>query len=184
MATYDAGSSAAAQSDFQRQGSSNDHGRSSSRDSDASWRQQNNGQQQMQDQQQPMGNFVQNQNPNANVFQPGHRVWGSMDQSLDSIEDWQFPAQPQLDRPFQGQNTVSQMFAGAENEEQLDTEIRRASEALAQGARNNLQLRIDIYIRHLPPSRERTSADNVINHPNRAVHFPFELACDRCSQDW
>lgn len=131
-----------------------------------------------------MGNFVQNQNPNANVFQPGHRVWGSMDQSLDSIEDWQFPAQPQLDRPFQGQNTVSQMFAGAENEEQLDTEIRRASEALAQGARNNLQLRIDIYIRHLPPSRERTSADNVINHPNRAVHFPFELACDRCSQDW
>lgn len=112
MATSDAGASAAAQSDFQRRGSSNGHGRSSSRNFDGNWRQQNHGQQQMQDQQQPMGSFGQNPNPNANVFQPGHRVRGSMNQSISSIGAFQFPAQPQLVQLPQGQIIVPQMFAG------------------------------------------------------------------------
>lgn len=110
MATNDAGASPGGhQSDFQRRGSQG-HGRTSSRNFDSNWRQQNNSQPQPaeQQQQQPMGNFSAPQNPNASVFQPGHRVRGSMNQSVGSIGGFQFPNQPQLVQLPQGQVMIQQ----------------------------------------------------------------------------
>ena len=105
----DSGASPSAQqSDFQRKGSQNGgHGRTSSRNFDANWRQQN-AQPQLQEQQPPMGSFGQNQNPNANVFQPGHRPRSSMNQSIGSIGQFQFPNQPQLVQLPQGQVMIQQ----------------------------------------------------------------------------
>ena len=116
MATNDAGANVAGhQSDFQRRGSQNGgHGRTSSRNFDGNWRQQGAAQSQLQEQQPPMGSFGQNQNPNANVFQPGHRVRGSMGQSIGSVGQFQFQNQPQLVQLPQGQVMIQQpqMFAG------------------------------------------------------------------------
>ena len=120
MATNDAGANPTGQqSEFQRRGSqSGGHGRTSSRNFDSNWRQQAAAQPQMQEQQVPMGNFGQNQsqNPNANVFQPGHRVRGSMNQSMGSVGQFQFPNQPQLVQLPQGQVMIQQpqMFAGGQ----------------------------------------------------------------------
>ena len=114
MATNDAGASAGQQSDFQRRGSQNGHNRTSSRNFEGNWRQQPANQTAIQEQQQPMGNFAQPQNPNANVFQPGHRVRGSMNQSIGSVGGFQFSNQPQLVQLPQGQVMIQQpqMFAG------------------------------------------------------------------------
>lgn len=116
MATNDAGAiPAQQQSDFQRRGSQNGgHGRTSSRNFDSNWRSQGSNQPQMQEQQPPMGNFGLNQNPNASSFQPGHRVRGSMNHSIGSIGQFQFPNQPQLVQLPQGQVMIQQpqMFAG------------------------------------------------------------------------
>ena len=115
MATNDAGpSSTGQQSDVQRRGSQNGHGRTSSRNFDGNWRQAGGNQATMQEQLPPMGNFVQNQNPNTNIFQPGHRVRGSMNQSIGSVGQFQFPSQPQLVQLPQGQVMIQQpqMFAG------------------------------------------------------------------------
>ena len=99
----DAGTNNNGQSDFQRRGSQG-HGRSGSRNFDGNWRQQNNNQQD----QQAMGNFSMNQNTN---FQPGHRPRGSMNQSIGSIGNFQYPSQPQLMQLPQGQMLVQpQMF--------------------------------------------------------------------------
>ncbi|KAL8802428.1 MAG: hypothetical protein Q9200_006583 [Gallowayella weberi] len=115
MATNDAGATSGVhQSDFQRRGSQG-HGRTSSRNFDSNWRQQNNNQPQAQEQQQSsMGNFSAPQNPNASVFQPGHRVRGSMNQSIGSMGGFQFPNQPQLVQLPQGQVMIQQpqMFPG------------------------------------------------------------------------
>lgn len=114
MATNDAGANPAGQSsDFQRRGSQNGHGRTSSRNFDSNWRQQGGNQPQLQEQQPPIGGY-QNQNPNASVFQPGHRVRGSMNQSIGSIGQFQFPNQPQLVQLPQGQVMIQQpqIFAG------------------------------------------------------------------------
>ncbi|KAL8680645.1 MAG: hypothetical protein Q9186_003183 [Xanthomendoza sp. 1 TL-2023] len=115
MATNDAGANSGGhQSDFQRRGSQG-HGRTSSRNFDSNWRQQNNNQPQAQEQQPPsMGSFSAPQNPNASVFQPGHRVRGSMNQSIGSMGGFQFPNQPQLVQLPQGQVMIQQpqMFPG------------------------------------------------------------------------
>lgn len=123
MATNDAGSSSTGQSDFQRRGSANGgHARSASRNFDGNWRQQGNGQSQGQDQQQqqqsqqqtqqPMGSFSQGPNPTAANFQPGHRVRGSMNQSISSVGGFQFPNQQLMQLP-QGQVMLQpQMFQG------------------------------------------------------------------------
>lgn len=115
MATNDAGANTSGhQSDFQRRGSQG-HGRTASRNFDSNWRQQNNNQSQNQDQQQQsMGNFSAPQNPNASVFQPSHRVRGSMNQSIGSMGAFQFPNQPQLVQLPQGQVVIQQppMFPG------------------------------------------------------------------------
>ena len=100
MATNDAGASAA-QSDLQKRGSAG-HGRSASRNFDGNWRSQANGQgaepqqqlqqqQQQPQQQQPMGSFSSNVNPAAASFTPGHRVGRSMNQSVSSIGNFQYP---------------------------------------------------------------------------------------------
>ena len=109
ITTNDSPSNAAGlQPDFQRRGSQSGHARTSSRNFDSNWRQQ--AQPPLQEQQ-PMHNFTQNQNLGANVFQPGHRVRGSMNQSVGSF---QFPNQPQLVQLPQGQIVIQQpqMFAG------------------------------------------------------------------------
>ena len=108
MATNDAGASGSGQTDFQRRGSSNGHARTSSRNFDGNWRQQSGLQSQLQDQQQAIGSFSQTQNPAANVFQPGHRVRGSMNQSISSVGGFQFPSQPQLVQLPQGQVVLQQ----------------------------------------------------------------------------
>ena len=109
----DAGASTGNQSDFQRRGSAGGHGRSSSRNFEGNWRQQNSVQPQAQEQQQSLNNFGQNQTLNPNVFQPGHRVRGSMNQSVSSVGSFQFPTQPQLVQLPQGQVMIQQpqMFA-------------------------------------------------------------------------
>ena len=125
MATNDAGVSPVAnQSDVQRRGSQSGHGRTSSRNFDGNWRSQGNGNQpQLQEQQPPSGNFSQLQNPQANVFQPGHRAGRSMNQSIGSMGAFQFPSQPQLVQLPQGQVIVQQpqMFPGQQvNQLQLN----------------------------------------------------------------
>ncbi|KAF2761810.1 RNB-domain-containing protein [Pseudovirgaria hyperparasitica] len=101
-----------AQSDFQRRGSG--HGRASSRNFDGNWRQPNNQQQQQpQDQQNSnMGNFNLNQSAGAAPFQPGHRARGSMNQSIGSIGNFQYPQQPQLVQLPQGQMLVPPQMYG------------------------------------------------------------------------
>ena len=142
MATNDAGAtSTAQQSDFQRRGSQNGHGRTSSRNFDSNWRSQGSNQPQLQEQQPPMGNFGQNQNPNANVFQPGHRVRGSMNQSIGSIGQFQFPNQPQLLQLPQGQVMVQQpqMFPGQQiNPLQLN-QLQALQAAQLNGQQFNVQ---------------------------------------------
>lgn len=142
MATNDAGaSSTGQQSDFQRRGSQNGHGRTSSRNFDSNWRSQGGNQPQMQEQQPPMGNFAPNQNPNANVFQPGHRVRGSMSQSIGSIGQFQFPNQPQLVQLPQGQVMIQQpqMFPGQQiNPLQLN-QLQALQAAQLNGQQFNMQ---------------------------------------------
>lgn len=103
-----------AQTDFQRRGSQG-HGRTGSRNFDGNWRQPITQPQQPQDnnQAQNMGSFNMNQTANAAPFQPGHRTRGSMNQSIGSIGNFQYPGQPQLLQLPQGQVLVpSQMFGG------------------------------------------------------------------------
>ena len=144
MATNDAGaSSGGQQSDFQRRGSQNGHGRTSSRNFDGNWRSQSVNQPQMQEQQQPMGNFglSQSQNPTANVFQPGHRVRGSMGQSIGSLGQFQFPNQPQLVQLPQGQVMIQQpqMFPGQQiNPLQLN-QLQALQAAQLNGQQFNVQ---------------------------------------------
>ena len=144
LPTSEAGSAATGhQSDFQRRGSQNGHGRTSSRNFDGNWRQQGNNQTQMQDQQQhaSLANFPQNQNPNSNGFQLGHRLRGSMNQSVGSIGAFQFPNQPQLVQLPQGQVMIQQpqMFAGQQiNPLQLN-QLQALQAAQLSGQQFNLQ---------------------------------------------
>ena len=111
------------QSDFQRRGSQG-HGRSQSRNFEGNWRQPNNNQQQQQpiqdNQNQNMGNFNMNQTASAAPFQPGHRARASMNQSIGTLGNFQYPAQPQLVQLPQGQVLVPpQMFGQHLNPLQL-----------------------------------------------------------------
>lgn len=117
MATTDAGASQQpGQSDLQRRGSQGGHQRAGSRNFEGNWRQQNNqpqADQTQQQQPQPMGQFAQPQMMNQGGFQPGHRVRGSVNQSIGSIGGFQYPGQPQLVQMPQGQMMMTpQMFGG------------------------------------------------------------------------
>ena len=135
VATNDGGAnSPGGQQDFQRRGS-NGHGRTSSRNFDGNWRSQG-GSQGLQEQQSPMGNFGQTQNPNANVFQPGHRPRGSLGgQSVGSTGQFQFPGQqPQLVQLPQGQVIMQQpqMFGGAQSLNPMQMQQLQALQQAAQ----------------------------------------------------
>lgn len=105
------------QSEIQRRGSQG-HGRTSSRNFEGNWRQQQPQQQPIiQEQQaQNMGNFTMNQN--APPFQPGHRQRGSMAahsmSSMQGFSPYQQQQQQQLMQVPQGQMMMSQpnMFSG------------------------------------------------------------------------
>lgn len=77
------------QPDNQRRGSQSGHARTGSRNFDGNWRQPNN-QAQGQDQQKPFGQ------QQGGGFQPGHRSRGSMNQSMGSIGQFQYPGQPMI----------------------------------------------------------------------------------------
>ncbi|KAF2869797.1 cell wall biogenesis protein phosphatase Ssd1 [Massariosphaeria phaeospora] len=124
QSSADSNNAQGAQSDFQRRGSQG-HGRNSSRNFEGNWRQPNNNQNSTnnntQQQSTPdnnhaqnMGNFNMNQTANAAPFQPGHRTRGSVNQSVGSIGNFQYPqGQPQLMQLPQGQVLVpQQMFGG------------------------------------------------------------------------
>ncbi|KAJ0413908.1 hypothetical protein BJY00DRAFT_47742 [Aspergillus carlsbadensis] len=95
-------------SENQRRGSQPAHARTPSRNFDGNWRQPNN-QAQAQDQQKGLGQ----QNSG---FQPGHRARPSMNQSIGSIGQFQYPGQPQLIQLPQGQVVMAppQMFGGGQ----------------------------------------------------------------------
>ncbi|KAJ6013449.1 Virulence protein SSD1 [Penicillium herquei] len=95
------------QSDNQRRGSQAGHARTGSRNFDGNWRQPNN-QNQNQDQNKPFGQ------QQGGGFQPGHRSRASMNQSMGSIGQFQYPGQPQLIQLPQGQVMMAapQMFGG------------------------------------------------------------------------
>ncbi|KAJ5599914.1 Virulence protein SSD1 [Penicillium hetheringtonii] len=89
----------------QRRGSqTGGHARSGSRNFDSNWRQPNN-QNQGQDQQKSFGQ-------QQGGFQPGHRSRGSVNQSMGSIGQFQYPGQPQLIQLPQGVVMAPPMFAG------------------------------------------------------------------------
>lgn len=101
-------------SDLQRRGSQG-HGRSASRNFEGNWRQQQNTQQgpSQETHAQNMGNFSMNQSAGAPPFQPGHRARGSVNQSVGSFGNFQYPGaqQPQVVQLPQGQVLVQpQMF--------------------------------------------------------------------------
>jgi protein SSD1 len=107
-----------AQSDFQRRGSQG-HGRNQSRNFEGNWRQpqpQTQAPQQadQNNQAQNMGNFNMNQTANAAPFQPGHRTRGSVNQSVGSIGNFQYPGQPQLMQLPQGQVLLQQQMLGGQ----------------------------------------------------------------------
>jgi protein SSD1 len=87
------------------------HGRSQSRNFDGNWRQpNNNNNNNNQDQQK---SHQPNQQHGGGGFQPGHRSRGSMNQSIGSIGQFQYPNQPQLIQLPQGQVVMApQMFNG------------------------------------------------------------------------
>ena len=129
-------------SDFQRRGS-NGHGRSGSRNFDGNWRQQNNNPQLQEQQHSPMGSFgqTQPQNPNATVFQPGHRARGSMSQSIGSMGQFQFPNQPQLVQLPQGQVVLQQpqVFAGQQLNPMQLSQLQALQAAQLGGQQFNMQ---------------------------------------------
>jgi protein SSD1 len=102
------------QSDLQRRGSQSSHARQGSRNFEGNWRQQNNQQPAEQPQQQQMGQFSQAQALNAPAFQPGHRVRGSMNQSMGSMSGFQYPGQPQLVQMPQGQMMMAPYIAAGQ----------------------------------------------------------------------
>ena len=106
------------QADAQRR-TSHSHARSSSRNFEGNWRQQNN-QALSQDQQiSSMGSFSLNQAASVQNFQPGQRQRGSMSQQVGPIGNFQYPGQAQLVQLPQGQVLVPSQMFGAQSLSQL-----------------------------------------------------------------
>ncbi|KAL4886530.1 hypothetical protein BJY04DRAFT_74473 [Aspergillus karnatakaensis] len=118
-------------SENQRRGSQPAHARTPSRNFDGNWRQPNN-QGQGQDQSKGLGQ------QNTGGFQPGHRARASMNQSIGSIGQFQYPGQPQLIQLPQGQVVMAppQMFGGAQ---QLNPLQLAQLQALQQNGQLNNQ---------------------------------------------
>ncbi|KAJ5902192.1 hypothetical protein N7495_002720 [Penicillium taxi] len=131
------------QLDNQRRGSQSGHGRSASRNFDGNWRQPNNQSQGQDQQQKPFG---QQQNSG---FQPGHRSRGSMNQSMGSIGQFQYPGQPQLIQLPQGQVMMAppQIFGG----QQLNQLQLAQLQAIQQQQQNGQGLTGLSASQHAPP---------------------------------
>ncbi|KAI9802010.1 MAG: hypothetical protein M1825_003066 [Sarcosagium campestre] len=104
----EAGSTSPNQQDFQRRGSQTSHARTGSRNFEGNWRNQASGPPTNQEQQSPMGQFSQSQNPAAPPFQPGHRARGSINQSIGSLGSFQYQAPPQVVQLPGGQVVLQQ----------------------------------------------------------------------------
>ncbi|KAJ5180612.1 hypothetical protein N7492_003822 [Penicillium capsulatum] len=112
------------QPDNQRRGSQSGHARTGSRNFDGNWRQPNN---QGQDQQKP---FSQQQ---GGGFQPGHRSRGSMNQSMGSIGQFQYPGQPMLQLP-QGPMVMNPQVFGGQQLNQLQlAQLQALQQQTGQG---------------------------------------------------
>lgn len=120
-------------SDLQRRGSQG-HGRSGSRNFEGNWRQQQNTQPAPPSQEshaQNMGNFSMNQSAGAAPFQPGHRTRGSVNQSVGSFGNFQYPGaqQPQVLQLPQGQVLVQPQLFAAQGMNQLQLAQLQALQA-------------------------------------------------------
>lgn len=148
MATADAGTTQqTGQSDLQRRGSQNSHQRTGSRNFEGNWRQQNNQPvaEQVQPQQQPMGQFAQPPVMNQGGFQPGHRVRGSVNQSIGSMSGFQYPGQAPMMQLPQGQIMMApQMFGGQQlnalQMAQLQAMQNAGLQGMPQGPNNQIGL--------------------------------------------
>jgi protein SSD1 len=108
------------------------HGRTPSRNFDGNWRQPNNQNQGPEQQKSATGGFGQQQGGGG--FQPGHRVRGSMNQSVSSIGSFQYPGQPQLIQLPQGPVMVTppQLFG--------NQQLNHLQLAQLQSMQQNVQL--------------------------------------------
>lgn len=135
-ATTNNNNNQAGQSDFQRRGSQG-HGRTASRNFEGNWRQpQNNQQQPTQDNQaQNMGNFNMNQTANAPPFQPGHRTRGSVNQSVGTLGNFQYPGggQAGMMQNQQAQLLLQQQMFGAQGLNPMQIAHLQALQAAQMG---------------------------------------------------
>ncbi|KAJ5291768.1 hypothetical protein N7478_001019 [Penicillium angulare] len=135
------------QSDNQRRGSQpGGHARTGSRNFDGNWRQPNN-QNQNQDQNRSIGQ------QQGGGFQPGHRSRGSMNQSMGSIGQFQYPnqpqPQPQLIQLPQGQVMLApQMFGGQQLNPMQLAQLQALQQQQQQGGQGMGGLQAS---QHAPP---------------------------------
>lgn len=120
-------------SELQRRGSQG-HGRTGSRNFDGNWRQQQNTQPAptQETHAQNMGNFSMNQTAaGAAPFQPGHRTRGSVNQSVGSFGNFQYPPtqQPQVLQLPQGQMLVQPPMFNTQGMTQLQVAQLQALQA-------------------------------------------------------
>ncbi|KAL1962703.1 hypothetical protein VTN77DRAFT_9247 [Rasamsonia byssochlamydoides] len=159
---FPAPSSDGGQSDASKRG----HARTPSRNFDSNWRQPNNNQTQGQDQQKTTtAGFGQQQA--GSTFQPGHRVRGSINQSISSIGSFQYPGQPQLIQLPQGQVVMAapQLFAG----QQLNPLQLAQLQALQQNGQLNGQLGLQAS-QHAP---QQLSAQQQQQQQRKTLFTPY-----------
>ncbi|RQM04932.1 hypothetical protein DH86_00002726 [Scytalidium sp. 3C] len=102
------GNTGGSSGDFQRRSSANNgHNRTASRNFEGNWRTNPQTQTNQQDQPTPMGSFGQGSQGQGG-FQPGHRNRASINQSMGSINSFQYGGQPQLVQLPQGQMALMQ----------------------------------------------------------------------------
>ena len=128
------------QTDFQRRAGSVGHNRTSSRNFEGNWR--NQPAQQEQPAQPQMGNF---QGQQQNNFQPGHRNRASVNQSINSLGNFQYQQQPQLVQLPQGQMAVlnNQLFPGQQLNPMQISQLQALQAAQMngmQGSQHNPQM--------------------------------------------
>ena len=149
------------QPDNQRRGSQPGHARSGSRNFEGNWRQPNN-QNQGQDQQRPMGQ-------QQGGFQPGHRSRGSMNQSMGSIGQFQYPPQqqPQLIQLPQGQVMMApQMFGN----QQLNPLQLAQLQALQQQSGQGMGLQAS---QHAPPQMSAQQQQQQQQQQRKTLFTPY-----------
>ncbi|PYH87174.1 cell wall biogenesis protein phosphatase Ssd1 [Aspergillus uvarum CBS 121591] len=150
-------------SDNQRRGSQPGHARSGSRNFDSNWRQPNN-QAQNQDQQKSFGQ-------QGSGFQPGHRARASMNQSIGSIGQFQYPTQPQLIQLPQGQVMMApQMFGGQQQLNPLQLAQLQALQQNGQLSGQGLGLQAS---QHAPPQLSAQQQQQQQQQQRKTLFTPY-----------